>query len=370
MSDPRAVVAVAEVTRSGVVESVHDGVVVALRGIDSIAWRAGDPILPQYPRSALKPLQAQAMLNAGLVVDQRQLAIACASHSGEAEHLAVVRGLLASVGLDESALDNTPDWPLGADAARELVRAGGAPERIYQNCSGKHAAMLATCVANGWPLDDYLDVDHPLQSWIAAHITAVTGPADHVGIDGCGAPTAYVSLLGVAQAYQALATADHRVARAMRTHPELVGGPGRDVTELMRAVPGLVAKEGAEGVYVAAMPDGRAVALKIADGGERARLPVMLAALRSLEIDVSAVTPAADPRPRSSRSARSSPRRRVNRSVSPRRRGGRSVAGGVRGRTARPRRSRPARSSPASAAPTRRAPRRARRAAGRTPDAS
>ena len=291
MSDPRAVVAVAEVTRSGVVESVHDGVVVALRGIDSIAWRAGDPILPQYPRSALKPLQAQAMLNAGLVVDQRQLAIACASHSGEAEHLAVVRGLLASVGLDESVLDNTPDWPLGADAARELVRAGGAPERIYQNCSGKHAAMLATCVANGWPLDDYLDVDHPLQSWIAAHITAVTGPADHVGIDGCGAPTAYVSLLGVAQAYQALATTDHRVARAMRTHPELVGGPGRDVTELMRAVPGLVAKEGAEGVYVAAMPDGRAVALKIADGGERARLPVMLAALRSLEIDVSAVTP-------------------------------------------------------------------------------
>ena len=124
VSDPRAVVAVAEVTRSGVVESVHDGVVVALRGIDSIAWRAGDPILPQYPRSALKPLQAQAMLNAGLVVDQRQLAVACASHSGEAEHLAVVRGLLASVGLDESALDDTADWPLGADRG-----AGAGPRR-------------------------------------------------------------------------------------------------------------------------------------------------------------------------------------------------------------------------------------------------
>ncbi len=284
---------VAEVTRSGVVESVHHGVVVALSGVDTVAWRAGDPIIGQYPRSALKPLQAHAMLDAGLVVDDRELAVACASHNGEPVHIAVVRGLLASVGLDESVLQNTPDWPISRAAARDVVRAGGERSPILQNCSGKHAAMLATCVVNGWSRDDYLDVDHPLQQHIDAHVSNVTGGVEHTGIDGCGAPTAFVSLLGVARAYQALVTTGHRVARAMRAHPELVGGDDRDVTQLMRAVPGLVAKDGAEGVYVAALPDGRAVAVKIADGAERARLPVMLAALRSLDVDVSgvAVTP-------------------------------------------------------------------------------
>ena len=205
------------------VESVHHGVVVALSGVDAVAWRAGDPLIGQYPRSALKPLQAHAMLDAGLVVDDRELAVACASHNGEPVHVAVVRGLLASVGLDESALQNTPDWPVSRAAARDVVRAGGDRSPILENCSGKHAAMLATCVVNGWTRDDYLEVDHPLQRHIQAHVGTVTGGIEHTGIDGCGAPAAFVALPGVARAFQMLVTTGHRVATAMRRHPDLVG---------------------------------------------------------------------------------------------------------------------------------------------------
>lgn len=285
-----AVVPVAETVRSGAVESMHHGAVVALAADGTVAWSAGEMDVAVYPRSALKPLQAQALLDAGLRVDDAQLAVACASHNGEPEHLDAVRRILVDVGLDERSLQTTPGLPLSVVAARQIVAAGGGPTPFTHNCSGKHAAMLATACVNGWSTDDYLDREHPVQQVIDRSLAAATDGVAHTGVDGCGAPTAVVSLIGLACAMRALAMTAGCVHRAMTTHPDLVGGTGRDVTALMRAVDGLLVKDGAEGVYVAAHPDGRAAALKIADGADRARLPVMLHALGVLGFDIDGIT--------------------------------------------------------------------------------
>jgi L-asparaginase II len=199
-------------------------------------------------------------------------------------HLDVVRRILASVGLDGSALQNTPDLPLNEAAAHALVRAGGGKDALHQNCSGKHAAMLATCTMNGWPIDTYRDPQHPLQQHIRSTIERLAGePVAAVAVDGCGAPLFAISLVGLARAFAAVAQGT--VADAMRAHPDLVGGTGRDVTMVMQDVDGLVAKDGAEGVYAAALPDGRATALKIGDGAGRARRPVLAWALQQLGVD-------------------------------------------------------------------------------------
>jgi L-asparaginase II len=237
-------------------------------------------------------LQADAMVAAGLDLPTDQLAVACASHSGEPQHLEVVRLILSDSGLAEEALANPPARPYGQVARAALRDAGVAPSALQQNCSGKHAAMLATCRVNGWSTDGYLAEDHPLQQSISAHIETLAGEqVTHVGIDGCGAPTHAFSLRGLANAFAALTRPDHdqRVARAMRAHPELVGGTDRDVTRWMQAVTGLIAKEGAAGVMAAALPDGRAVAYKIADGSDVARQAVMPEAMRLLGVDAEVV---------------------------------------------------------------------------------
>lgn len=290
MTDPSQFVPVAVARRSGLDESFHWGAVVALDRDGSVAWAAGDPDVVIYPRSSLKPLQAAAMLTAGLSLDDRQLAVAGASHDGQADHVAVVREILDGAGLSEDDLENTPTMPLNDEARVEQLRAGDGPTSIRQNCSGKHAAMLATCVVNDWPTVGYLADDHPVQRLITEHIDTVAGGVGHVGVDGCGAPTAAISLVGLARAVRQLAVDDHPVYRAMVAHPLLVGGPGREVTRLMHDAPGLLVKDGADGVYVAAMPDGRAVAVKVADGGDRARRPVLVAALSSLGIDAGEAT--------------------------------------------------------------------------------
>ena len=287
--DVASIVPVAETIRNGVVESIHHGVVVAIDADGQVLWSCGDPDVAVYPRSSLKPLQAQALVEAGLELPSNQLAVACASHSGDPIHVETVREMLGSFGLSESALDNTPALPLGNDAANAVVRAGGGPTRITQNCSGKHASMLAACVVNGWPIEGYVDPGHPVQRVIDAYISKAAGGVVHTGVDGCGAPTAMISLRGLASAVRDLAIGNPATYAAMTSRPELVDGSGRHDTTLMRSVPGLVAKGGADGVYVAAHADGRAVALKIADGSERARLPVMLAAMQTLGFDVAAV---------------------------------------------------------------------------------
>jgi L-asparaginase II len=277
---------IAVAMRSGLEESVHHGAGVAI-GVDG-ARRAsiGDPDLVVYPRSCLKPMQADAMVGVGLELDDRQLAVACASHDGSPDHLDVVRSILERYDLAESDLQNTPARPSGA-VARAMARiAGIEPSSLQQNCSGKHAAMLATCRVNGWSIDDYLDQHHPLQVAITSGVGALGAVVHQVGIDGCGAPTHALSLGDLAAAFARLGAPGSAVARAMTTHPTLVGGPTRDVTLWMQAVPTLLAKEGAAGVMAAGLADGRAMAFKVADGSDVCRQAVVAEALRAAGVDV------------------------------------------------------------------------------------
>ncbi|MEV7180297.1 asparaginase [Kitasatospora sp. NPDC093679] len=276
---------VAHVTRGGLVEGVHYGSVVVLGADGEVRFELGDTEAACYPRSALKPLQAVAMVRAGLPLDGDLLSLAMGSHSGEECHLAGTRRILALAGLTEDDLRNVPDLPYGQAVRDAWVREDRPPSRLAQNCSGKHAAMLYLCTLNGWPLQTYLDPAHPLQTAIAEVVEELTGQRiAHVTVDGCGTPLFAVSLRGIARAAARIATAvpgspEFRVADALRGHPEMASGTGRDVAELMRAVPGLLAKDGFEGVQTAALPNGRAVAVKIADGANRARVPVAAAAL-------------------------------------------------------------------------------------------
>ncbi|AOP47374.1 asparaginase [Streptomyces lydicus] len=285
-------VPVAHVVRGGIVEGVHHGSVVVLAADGSVAFQAGDIEAAFYPRSALKPFQAVGLLRAGLPpLDDEALALVAASHSGEERHLATARRILATSGLTEERLRNVPDLPYGAAEREAWLRRGLGPSRLAQNCSGKHAAMLLTALAGGRRLDDYLDLAHPVQSEIAATVADLTGQGiARVTVDGCGAPLFAVSLHGLTRAAARLATAapdtdEGRVAHAMRNHPEMVSGAGRDTARLVRALPGLLAKDGFEGVQIAALPDGRAVGVKIADGADRARMPVTAAALAHCGVD-------------------------------------------------------------------------------------
>lgn len=276
---------VAEIVRSGFVEGHHYGSIVALAADGSVEWSVGEVAAQVLPRSSNKPLQALAMVELGLDLPDDLLALACASHSGEPFHVEGVRRTLASAGLDESALQTPADLPLDDDAREAVVRAGGARAPVLMNCSGKHAAMLATCVLRGWDTTTYLDPAHPLQVAIAETFARLTGePIEAVAVDGCGAPLLSASLTGLARAFSTLATAtegpQRRVADAIRRHPEYVSGTTRDELVLHRAVPGLIGKAGAESCYAVALPDGRAWALKTDDGAARVRPVLMAEALR------------------------------------------------------------------------------------------
>jgi L-asparaginase II len=287
-----AFVPVAVADRSGFDESLHHGAVVVLGLGGELAFAVGDPEVAVYPRSSNKPMQAQAMIDLGLDLDDEQLAVACASHDGTERHVAVVRRILAGAGLGEEALANTPSLPLRQDAMERLLASGGHRSSILMNCSGKHAAMVATCRHRGWPVDSYLDLDHPLQVAITARIADLAGPVRHIGVDGCGAPAHVLSLRDVALGFRSLAGERGRVWRAMTEHPELVGGDQRTVTRVMRAVPGAVAKDGAQGMFAIAHPDGWAAAIKIADGQERPVAVVLAAALAHIgvQLDGAAIT--------------------------------------------------------------------------------
>jgi L-asparaginase II len=288
---------VATTDRSGFDESLHYGAVVGLNADGSIAFTVGDVHMPVYPRSAMKPLQATAMVAAGLVLPARLLALVCSSHDGRDYQLQAARDILATAGLDETALQNTADYPLDVETAHAAIRCGHSKSSLQMNCSGKHSGMVCTCVRNGWPVETYLNPAHPLQQAINATVDDLAGERHAiVGVDGCGAPAHALSLVGLARAYRGIAVASDgpakTVADAMRSHPEMVGGPSRDVTLLMQGIPGCMAKDGAEAVFACALSDGRAVALKIADGANRARMPVMQAALQVLGVDVSHCAPA------------------------------------------------------------------------------
>ncbi|WP_019818926.1 asparaginase, partial [Saccharomonospora saliphila] len=253
-----------EVVRSGVVESVHRGAFVVTAPDGSVRAAAGDVDTPMFARSANKPFQALGMLRAGLEVDDTDLALVCASHTGEPGHVNRALALLHAGGLAEADLHCPPQ-----------------PRRAAMNCSGKHAGMLRTCLRRGWSTADYTDPGHPLQRTIAETVTELTGePIAATATDGCGAPLFAFSLTGLARAFGAASAT--RVGEVMRAEPWLVAGTGREDTLLMLAVPGLLAKSGAEGVQAMTLPDGGTVAFKIDDGAARARGPLAVAVLRAL----------------------------------------------------------------------------------------
>lgn len=273
---------IAVAMRSGFDESLHYGAGVALGPGGEVIAGVGDADVVVYPRSCLKPMQAQAMVEFGLDVPDEQLAVACASHDATQAHLDAVRAILAAHGLGEEHLRNTPARPYGDS------RSPVAPSSILQNCSGKHAAMLATSVVNGWPTAGYLEFDHPVQRAIVTSFEALGCTVHHVGVDGCGAPTHAIGLRDLAAAFAALASNGSAVARAMRAHPVMVAGAERDVTLWMQAVDGLMAKEGAAGVMAVGLADGRAAAFKIADGSDPARRAVTAQVLGVLGVGVDA----------------------------------------------------------------------------------
>jgi L-asparaginase II len=290
-----------EVWRGGlgtdVLESVHRGALVVLDADGASLLEVGDVVRPVLPRSSNKPVQATALLAAGWRPrNDRELAIGAASHSGEDGHLELVQSILAAAGLGPDDLGCPPALPMHeATRARWLV-AGRAPERLAMACSGKHAAMLSACVAAGWPTAGYLEREHPLQQAIEARLGAAVGePVAAVVTDGCGAPQHALSLTGLARGVLALVqapsgTPDRLVADAMRAHPWLIAGTGREDTELMQAVDGLLVKGGADGVAVAALPGAGAVALKLDDGGDRGRVPALAAGLLRLGVPAEALT--------------------------------------------------------------------------------
>ena len=263
----------AEYVRDGVVESVHRGYLIALNSDGSINVALGTSEQKIFPRSTIKSIQGAAMVRAGLKLEPRLLALGCSSHSGSEEHLNAVREILALAKLDESALQCMLDKPLGEAERRAW---GDKPAtRISMNCSGKHAAMLLTCVTNGWLIENYLDPTHPLQVAIKRELEALAGETITLtSTDGCGAPLFLISVMGLARAIRAITISTDQVHQsvldASRTYPEMVAGKGRLTTQMIEAVPGLYMKDGAEAVEVMSLPDGRTAVLKIVDGSARA----------------------------------------------------------------------------------------------------
>jgi L-asparaginase II len=258
--------------RAGRLDCVHEVAACAVSAEGALAEAApGDGALPVFLRSCAKPFQAAPAVAAGVLerfgLDDRHLALACASHTATDVHATLAAEILAACGLDEAALR------CGVDDA------GG--RGVRHNCSGNHGMGLALCVAEGWPTDGYLAPEHPLQAAMRAAVAAAAGETPAEGGDGCGMRAYQVTLRAAARMFGRLATADGalgRCAAAMRAHPELVRGEGELDTRLMRAVPGLVSKCGAEAAQGVGLADGRGLAVKVRDGGWRALAPATLAA--------------------------------------------------------------------------------------------
>ena len=269
----------AKVSRGDLVESLHLGHLIVLNADGSTYLTKGSPELPIYPRSAIKSLQAVAMLKAGIKVLGNELALICASHSGSQSHSDLVTKMLTSRGISTAQLKNAVDKPLGE---KEKITWGDKPpSQLAQNCSGKHAGMLITCQQNGWDMNTYLDLDHPLQVAIKNEIEELSGEkVSAVSVDGCGAPLFAISLIGLAKSISNLVKSNEAVHKqivtACTTYPELVAGQGRLTTRMMKAVPGLFMKEGAEGIEVCALADGRVIAIKIIDGSWRPVAPIIM----------------------------------------------------------------------------------------------
>lgn len=297
MNDRQCVV---EVVRGAVVESRHRVHVAVVDAEGRLRAYAGDPDLVTFVRSSAKPLQALAMVEDGAAdrfgLTDEEIAIACGSHSGTPAHLRIVESILAKVGLDAEALACGPHLPFHEGTVRELQEAGLEPVRLHNNCSGKHAGMLALARARGWETQGYNRPEHPVQWRMLDEIARWARlPPEGIalGNDGCGVvcfalPLRHMALAfaGVAGAVRRGERGPSRVVGAMLAHPEMVAGEGRLCTELMRRAEGRVfAKIGAEGVYCVGVPGAElGIALKVEDGAARAVAPAVLAVLRELDL--------------------------------------------------------------------------------------
>jgi L-asparaginase II len=288
-----------EVWRGGRVESRHRVAVCVVDAAGTLRAALGDVDRPIYPRSAIKPFQAVPLVETGaadrLGFSEAELALACASHSGRPEHTERVAALLQRLGLSEADLGCGPHEPIDREAACALCRAGTPPGRLHNNCSGKHAGMLALARDLGAPTAGYLEPRHAVQRHVLASVGAFCGvdAQDRPGIDGCSAPAPAMPLHALARGAARLADPDAlgparrdavlRILRAMRAHPELVAGPCRADHDVMRAVPEVITKTGAEGVFLLAVPQKRlGVAIKALDGADRAAETALLAVLDAL----------------------------------------------------------------------------------------
>ncbi len=294
-----------EVTRGGRVESIHYGAVAVVDAQGRLVAHAGDPDLTTYLRSTAKPFQLLPLVESGgadrFGFGDQGLAVMAASHSGETRHVEAVQGILDKIGLGEDALQCGAHWPMSDASSRVLREAGREPTPIYNNCSGKHAGMLAQCVARGLRAHDYLDPQHPVQATIRhtlAELSGVEPDAIGIGVDGCGAPSFALPLRAAALAFARLTLAHpsepsqprrsavNRIYRAMTAYPEMVAGEGRLDTILMLAARGVLSKGGAEGYLgIAIRSRGLGVAFKIVDGnGQRGCGPVAIEVLRQLGV--------------------------------------------------------------------------------------
>ena len=281
-------VPLAQVIRNDLVEGVHYGSAVVVDSDGKTIWSVGDVSSTMFPRSANKLMQGLAMVQLGLPLRDELLCLTCSSHSGQDIHITGVRQILQTASVGPAALACPPDYPLDEQARNELLLQGIPKAPLYMNCSGKHAAMLLTTSINSWDLASYMEPEHPLQQTCKKVIEECTNIAvEVIGVDGCGAPVMSSTLTGLAKSFGRFAgpsaSDDQRmIANAVKMHPEYLAGTWRDVTKLMQGLPGALAKDGAEGVYAIGLGDGRALALKIDDGGERARIAVAMSILRSV----------------------------------------------------------------------------------------
>ena len=289
-----------EVWRGGVVESVHEVSVAAVDAAGRLRARAGDPARIAFARSAVKPVQAMPVVEDGVAArfafDDRELALCCASHSGEPNHVSAAESMLRKIGVEEDALACGPHAPFHSTSARALIQAGTLPRRVHNNCSGKHAGMLALCRFHDWPVEGYHTAGHPAQQRMLAEIgrwAEVDEETVATAVDGCGVVTFALALEGMAFAFAKLGAACRRgengptrLLGAMAAYPEYVGGTGRLCTELARAVQGrIIAKTGAEGVYCATVPGAElGIALKVEDGATRASEPALIHVLSELGV--------------------------------------------------------------------------------------
>jgi len=292
-----------EVTRGDMVESRHRAAAVVMDAAGKSLHSWGDVGRLVYPRSAIKPLQALALIETGAAEHFRlgdaEIALASASHSGTPAHTDAVARWLARLGLSERDIECGAHPPMDEEAARALARAGGAPGRLHNNCSGKHAGFLSTALHLGEPTAGYVKADHPVQRRLK-RILVEMGGADlahaPTGIDGCGIPVYGMPLTGLARALAGMADGDRlaptrggavkRIVAAMTKQPVMIAGRERFDTRAMQAAPdAFVAKGGAEGVHVAIVPGlGLGVALKVDDGAKRAAEVAMAAVLNFLGV--------------------------------------------------------------------------------------